>query len=65
METPVLPSYMPKPTYIPQEEYARMLREQKAAEKAAKEAAAELGRLADVEELDELAKNEAFSDWSS
>lgn len=65
VETPGLPSYMPKPTYIPQEEYARMLREQKAAEKAAREAAAELGRLADVEELDELAKNEAFSDWSS
>jgi hypothetical protein len=64
-ETPGLPSYFPKPTYIPQEEYARMLREQKAAEKAAKEAAAELGRLADVEEIDELAKNEAFSDWTS
>ena len=42
-----------------------MLREQKAAEKAAREAAAELARLADAEELDELAKNEAFSDWTS
>jgi hypothetical protein len=64
-ETPGLPSYFPKPTYIPQEEYARMLREQKAAEKAAREAAAELARLADLEEIDELAKNEAFSDWTS
>jgi hypothetical protein len=56
---------VPKPTYIPQEEYARMLREQKAAEKAAKEAAAELGRLADADEIEELARNDAFSDWSS
>jgi hypothetical protein len=64
-QTPGLPSYFPKPTYIPQEEYARMLREQKAAEKAAREAAAELARLADVEDLDDLAKNEAFSDWTS
>jgi hypothetical protein len=64
-ETPGLPSYFPKPTYIPQEEYAQMLREQKAAEKAAREAAAELGRLADAEELDGLATNDAFSDWTS
>jgi hypothetical protein len=64
-QTPGLPSYFPKPTYIPQEEYARMLREQKAAEKAAREAAAELGRLADAEDLDELARDEAFSDWTS
>ena len=64
-ETPGLPSYFPKPTYIPQEEYARMLREQKAAEKAAREAAAELGRLADPEETAGLAQDEAFSDWTS
>ena len=42
-----------------------MLREQKAAEKAAREAAAELGRLADAEELDDLATNDSFSDWTS
>jgi hypothetical protein len=42
-----------------------MLRDQKAAEKAAKEAAAELRRLADLEEIDELAKKEEFSDWTS
>ena len=64
-QTAGLPSYFPKPTYIPQEEYARMLREQKAAEKAAREAAAELGRLADAEELDDLATNDSFSDWTS
>jgi hypothetical protein len=60
-----LPSYFPTPTYIPQAEYAQMLRDQKAAEKAAKEAAAELRRLADLEEIDELAKKEEFSDWTS
>ena len=60
-----LPSYFPKPTYIPQEEYAQMLRDQKAAEKAAAAAAAELRQLAEVEELDELATKEEFSDWTS
>jgi hypothetical protein len=59
------PSYFPTPTYIPQAEYAQMLRDQKAAEKAASEAAAELRRLADLEEIDELAKKEEFSDWTS
>ena len=39
-----------------------MLRDQKAAEKAAAEASAELARLAG---LDELAKKEEFSDWTS
>jgi hypothetical protein len=53
-------SNYPTPTYIPQEEYARMLREQKAAEKAAAAAAQELRELAD---LDELAQQEDFSDW--
>jgi hypothetical protein len=43
------PSYYPTPTYIPQEEYARMLREQRAAEKAAVAAAEELRELADPE----------------
>jgi hypothetical protein len=61
---PVAPSppssNYPTPTYIPQEEYARMLREQKAAEKAAATAAQELRELAD---LDELAQKEEFSDW--
>jgi hypothetical protein len=56
------PSHYPTPTYIPQEEYARMLREQKAAEKAAAAAAAELRELAD---LDELAQKEEFSDWEN
>jgi hypothetical protein len=56
------PSHYPTPTYIPQEEYARMLREQKAAEKAAAAAAAELRELAD---LDELAQKEEFSDWET
>ena len=60
-----LPNYFPTPTYIPQAEYAQMLRDQKAAEKAAAEAAAELRRLADLEEIDELAKKEEFSDWTS
>jgi len=63
--TESLPSYFPTPTYIPQAEYAQMLRDQKAAEKAATEAAAELRRLADLEEIDELAKKEEFSDWTS
>jgi PH (Pleckstrin Homology) domain-containing protein len=58
-------SYFPTPVYIPQAEYAQMLRDQKAAEKAAVEAAAELRRLANLEELDELAKREEFSDWTS
>jgi hypothetical protein len=58
-------SYFPTPVYIPQAEYAQMLRDQKAAEKAAVEAAAELRRLANLEELDELAKKEEFSDWTS
>ena len=57
-----LPSYFPKPVYIPQAEYAQMLREQKAAEKAAAAAAAELRELA---ELDELAQREEFSDWTN
>ena len=60
-----LPSYYPTPVYIPQAEYAQMLRDQKAAEKAAVAAAAELRRLAEVEELDELAAKEEFSDWTS
>jgi hypothetical protein len=60
-----LPSHFPTPVYIPQAEYAQMLRDQKAAEKAAVEAAAELRRLADLEDLDELATKEEFSDWTS
>ena len=60
-----MPSYFPTPTYIPQAEYAQMLRDQKAADKAAAEAAAELRRLADLEEIDELAEKEEFSDWTS
>ena len=59
------PSPFPTPVYIPQAEYAQMLRDQKAAEKAAIEAAAELRRLADLEDLDELAAKEEFSDWTS
>jgi hypothetical protein len=58
-------SHYPTPVYIPQAEYAQMLRDQKAAEKAAAEAAAELRRLADLEEIDELAKKQEFSDWTS
>jgi hypothetical protein len=58
-------SHFPTPVYIPQAEYAQMLRDQKAAEKAAAEAAAELRRLANLEEPDELAKKEEFSDWTS
>jgi hypothetical protein len=60
-----LPSHFPTPVYIPQAEYAQMLRDQKAAEKAAIEAVAELRRLADLEDLDELAAKEEFSDWTS
>ena len=60
-----LPSHYPTPVYIPQAEYAQMLRDQKAAEKAAIEAAAELRRLAEREEIDELAAKEEFSDWTS
>ena len=55
----------PRPCYIPQAEYAQMLRDQAAAEKAAVAAAAELRRLAEVEELDELAVKEEFSDWTT
>ncbi|MGI8615452.1 MAG: hypothetical protein ACR2L4_01540 [Actinomycetota bacterium] len=64
-EPPPLNSNYPTPVYIPQAEYAQMLREQKAAEKAAVAAAAELRRLAEVEEPDELAVKEEFSDWAS
>ncbi len=64
-EPPKPPSHYPTPVYIPQAEYAQMLRDQKAAEKAAIAAAAELHRLANLEELDELAKKEEFSDWTS
>jgi hypothetical protein len=60
-----IPSHLPTPVYIPQAEYAQMLRDQKAAEKAAVAAAAELRRLAEVEELDELAAKREFSDWTS
>ncbi len=56
------PSYFPTPVYIPQAEYAQMLRDQKAAEKAAAAAAEELSELA---ELDELAAKDEFSDWTS
>ena len=64
-EPPPLNSNYPTPVYIPQAEYAQMLRDQKAAEKAAIAAAAELRRLAEVEEIDELAVKEEFSDWTS
>jgi hypothetical protein len=64
-EPPPLNSNYPTPVYIPQAEYAQMLRDQKAAEKAAIAAAAELRRLAEVEEVDELAVKEEFSDWTS
>ncbi|MGH2641897.1 MAG: hypothetical protein ACRDGO_09390 [Actinomycetota bacterium] len=60
-----LPSHYPTPVYIPQAEYAQMLRDQKAAEKAAATAAAELARLADDEALNELAEKQEFSDWTS
>jgi hypothetical protein len=64
-EPPPLNSNYPTPVYIPQAEYAQMLRDQKAAEKAAVTAAAELRRLAEIEEIDELAVKEEFSDWTS
>ena len=64
-EPPPLNSNYPTPVYIPQAEYAQMLRDQAAAEKAAVAAAAELRRLAEVEEPDELAVKEEFSDWAS
>jgi hypothetical protein len=57
-----LPSYYPTPVYIPQAEYAQMLRDQKAAEKAAAAAADELTRLAGLDLPDELAETEEFSD---
>jgi hypothetical protein len=60
-----LPSYYPTPVYIPQAEYAQMLRDQKAAEKAAAAAAAELTRLSELEVPDELAGTEGFSDRTS
>ena len=60
-----LNSNYPTPVYIPQAEYAQMLRDQKAAEKAAVAAAAELRRLAEIEEIDELAAKQEFSDWAS
>jgi hypothetical protein len=60
-----LPSHYPTPVYIPQAEYAQMLRDQKAAEKAAAAAAAELALLADDEPLHELAEKQEFSDWTS
>jgi Bacterial PH domain len=49
-EPAALPSYFPKPVYIPQEEYARMLREQRAAERAAAVVAKELRELSEVGE---------------
>jgi PH (Pleckstrin Homology) domain-containing protein len=63
-QPPPLNSNYPTPVYIPQAEYAQMLREQKAAEKAAVAAAAELRRLAQDEEIDELALKQGFSDWT-
>jgi len=57
-----IPSYYPTPVYIPQAEYAQMLRDQKAAEKAAAAAAAELTRLAELDVPDELAETVEFSD---
>ena len=57
-----IPSYYPTPVYIPQAEYAQMLRDQKAAEKAAATAAAELTRLAGLDVSDEFAEAEEFSD---
>jgi hypothetical protein len=64
-ETPPPNPNYPTPVYIPQAEYAQMLRDQAAAEKAAIAAAAELRRLAEIEDLDELAEKEEFSDWTS
>jgi hypothetical protein len=57
-------SHYPQPTYIPQEEYARMLREQRAAEKAAAAAAAELRELADPDELSDPVAQEPGGGWS-
>jgi hypothetical protein len=57
-----IPSYYPTPVYIPQAEYAQMLRDQKAAEKAAAAAADELTRLAGLDVPDEFAETEEFSD---
>ena len=57
-----IPSYYPTPVYIPQAEYAQMLRDQKAAEKAAAAAAAELTRLAGLDVPDEFAEADEFSD---
>jgi hypothetical protein len=57
-----LPSYYPTPVYIPQAEYAQMLRDQKAAEKAAATAAAELTRLAGLDVADDLAETDEFSE---
>jgi hypothetical protein len=58
-------AHFPTPVYIPQAEYAQMLRDQKAAERAAVEAAAELRRLAYIEEPEDVAKKTEFSDWTS
>jgi hypothetical protein len=60
-----LPSHYPTPVYIPQAEYAQMLRDQRAAEKAAAAAAAELALLAGDKALNELAEKQEFSDWTS
>jgi hypothetical protein len=59
------PSYFPTPVYIPQAEYAQMLRDQKAAEKAAAEAAAELRRLAYLEQPETLPEEGELSDRTS
>jgi hypothetical protein len=59
------PSYFPTPVYIPQAEYAQMLRDQKAAEKAAAEAAAELRRLAYLEAPEDRRAVEELSDRDS
>jgi hypothetical protein len=59
-----IPSYYPTPVYIPQAEYAQMLRDQKAAEKSAAAAAAELTRLAGLDVPDEFAEADEFSDRS-
>jgi hypothetical protein len=60
-----LPSRYPTPVYIPQAEYAQMLRDQRAAEKAAAAAAAELALLAGDKASNELAEKQEFSDWTS
>jgi hypothetical protein len=59
------PSHFPAPVYIPQAEYAQMLRDQRAAEKAAAEAAAELRRLAYLEEPEDLRAEGEPSDRTS